>query len=1381
MRPTIGRPLANTRIYLLDAHGQPVPVGVAGELYIGGAGVARGYLNRPELTAERFVPDPFATSPGRGCTARAIWRAISPDGNIEFLGRIDYQVKIRGFRIELGEIEAALSQHPAVREAVVLAREDTPGDKRLVAYVVAQARPRLRISRSSCARTCARRCPSTWCPRRSSCWRRCRSRPNGKVDRKALPAPDGAAYASRGYEAPVGEVEETLAQIWAEVLKLERVGRHDNFFELGGHSLLAVTPDRAHAPRGIECRCTRALYHAHARGAGAAVGGESGEVAVPPNGIPADCTAISPEMLPLVELTPEEIERIVAGGAGGRVQRAGHLPAGAAAGGDSLSSPDGARGRSVSAATRWPASTARARLDGYLQAMQAVIDRHDILRTGVVWEGLAEPVQVVWRSAPLAIEEVSLDPAAGDVAEQLRARFDPRRYRLDVRQAPLLQDLHRQGSREGALGDVAVVPPPGDRSHDGGGDAAGDPGLSPWPGGRGCPRRCRFATSWRRRAWGCPGRSTRRTSRSCSGTWRSPRRPLGWWMCRAMARGSPKRTVRSMPQLAKRLRARARALGVSAASLCHLAYAQVLSRVSGREDVVFGTVLFGRMQGGEGAERVLGLFINTLPVRIRIGEQGVEQGVRETHAQLAQLLRHEHASLALAQRASAVAAPAPLFSSFLNYRYTPTQEQTEAADQALAGVESIAAEHRTNYPLQFSIDDRGDGFSLTAKVQLPVDPQRICAYMRTALEQLVIALETSPAAPLRSLQVLPAAERRQLVEEWNDTARDYGREARIHRLIEQQAAATPDSIALEFEGQALSYAEMNGRANQLARLLREKGVGPDVLVGVFAERSIEMVLALLAILKAGGAYVPLDPSYPAERLAHMLEDAQASLVLAQPQLASKLPSQVGDVHLLDSSWAAYAGVDGDDLDDIGTPRDLAYVIFTSGSTGRPKGAMNEHRGVCNRLLWLQEEFGLTAEDRVMQKTAISFDPSVREFFWPLLAGARLVIARPEGHLDTAYLADLIRSQQVTHLQFVPSMLRVFLEQSGIETCSSLKRVLCSGEALTHELQERFIARLPNVELHNLYGPTECSMTVGHWACRQGDEHLTVPIGRPGANVQLYVLDASLSPVPVGVAGELHIGGIQVGRGYAGRPDLTAERFVRDPFSDVAGARLYKTGDLVRYLSDGVIEYIGRIDYQVKFRGFRVELGEIEATLDKHPAVAQSAVMVRGDKSGDQRLVAYVISRKSDLSTAELKQHLSLQLPPYMIPSDYVQLASLPLTASGKVDRKALPAHERSGLDEATYVAPRTRTEEIVAGIWAEVLGLKRVGVEDNFFELGGHSLLAMQVVSRVREALDVELPLRDMFSAPTVKAHSNLIETLVRIRISGDGAGAQQNSEEFVL
>ena len=605
----------------------------------------------------------------------------------------------------------------------------------------------------------------------------------------------------------------------------------------------------------------------------------------------------------------------------------------------------------------------------------------------------------------------------------------------------------------------------------------------------------------------------------------------------------------------------------------------------------------------------------------------------------------------------------------------------------------------------------------------------------------------------------------------------YGGAARLHRLIERQATLASQSVALEFEGRELTYAALNRRANQLARVLRRRGVGPDGLVGVFAERSFEMVVALLAVLKAGGAYVPLDPSYPAERLAHMLEDARAPLVLAQPHLESRLPAQLAETLLLDSSREAYGGEAGEDLEDVGTPLDLAYVIFTSGSTGRPKGAMNTHRGIYNRLLWMQEEYGLTGNDRVLQKTPFSFDVSVWEFFWPLLTGARLVIARPEGHRDTAYLVRLIRDSKITTLHFVPSMLRVLLEEQRVEACGSLRRVICSGEALPRELQEHFFARLPGVELHNLYGPTEAAVDVTYWACRQGDDRLTVPIGRPVANTQIYVLDGRMQPVPVGVAGELVIGGVQVGRGYVGRDDLTAERFVPDPFSNAPGARLYKTGDLARHLADGVIEYLGRLDYQVKIRGQRIELGEIEAMLNKHVGVGQSVVMAREDTPGDQRLVAYVVARQPVPSTGELEEHLSRELPGYMVPTAFVFVGALPLTSSGKVDRRSLPPPDADDQRAQAIDLPRTPTERALADIWREVLRIEHVGARDNFFSLGGHSLLATRVTSRVQKRLGVRLPLNAFFRTPTIEALALIVDEATATRRAEDGT----DFEEFIL
>ncbi len=521
---------------------------------------------------------------------------------------------------------------------------------------------------------------------------------------------------------------------------------------------------------------------------------------------------------------------------------------------------------------------------------------------------------------------------------------------------------------------------------------------------------------------------------------------------------------------------------------------------------------------------------------------------------------------------------------------------------------------------------------------------------------------------MSDLPLLTNAERHQLLVEWNQTQVDYPRDRCLHELIEEQVARAPEATAVSFEDKELTYRQLNERANQLARYLQGLGVGADTLVAICMERSLEMVVGLLGILKAGGAYVPLDPEYPKERLAFMLEDAGVPVLLTHAPVAALLPAHSCRIVRLDADWPRIAGESVGNATSSVRAEHLAYMIYTSGSTGRPKGAMNTHVAIVNRLLWMQDAYRLTPSDRILQKTPFSFDFSVCEFFWPLLTGARVVMALPGGHKDGAYLAKLIRKEKITTIHFVPSMLSAFLEQGGLESsCASLKRVFCGGEALPFELQQRFFSLLP-AELHNLYGPTEAAVDVTYWACERESRRRTVPIGRPIANTQIYILDRHLQPKPVGVPGELHIGGIGLARGYHNRPELTAEKFIPDPFRKEAGARLYKTGDLARYLSDGAIEYLGRLDHQVKIRGFRIELGEIESVLVGHPGVREAVVVVRGVTPEDKRLVAYVAGRNGTVAPSELRTFLRQKLPDYMIPAAFVMLDRLPRTPNDKVDR-----------------------------------------------------------------------------------------------------------------
>ncbi|HYR09499.1 MAG TPA: amino acid adenylation domain-containing protein, partial [Longimicrobium sp.] len=993
--PAIGRALENVRVYVLDAAGRPAPVGVPGELYVGGVGVVRGYLGRPGLTAGKFVPDPFGGETGARLYRtgdRVRWR---PEGILEYLGRLDEQVKVRGFRIEPGEIEAVLSAHAEVREARVIVREDAPGETRLVAYVVGS------VEADELREHLRRSLPEYMVPSAFMVLEALPLTPNGKLDRKALPAPEGDAYARGSYEAPLGEVEAALAGMWAEMLGLERVGRRDHFFKLGGHSLLAIKLIERMRRAGLYTD-VRALFTTPVLADLAlAVGGVSSEIEIPANGIPEGCGSITPEMLPLVELSQPEIDGIVAEVPGGAGNVQDIYPLAPLQEGflfHYLLSEEGDPYLTPMVAE----FDTRARLDQYLAALQAVIDRHDILRTAVAWEELREPVQVVWRHAPLPVEEVELDAGAEDAPEQqLWRRYDPRHYRMDMDRAPLRRAYIAEDRARGRWLLLTLMH---HLTSDHESLEVQQEEIAAHLLGRESelPAPLPFRNYVAQARLGVSREEHERFFSGMLADVEEPTAPYGLLDVWGEGHGIGEAQLRVAGDVAARLRRRARALGVSAASLCHLAWAQVLARLSGRTDVVFGTLLFGRMQGGEGADRVMGPLINTLPVRIGVGEEAVEAAVRRTHALLADLLRHEHASLALAQRSSGVAAPAPLFTSLLNYRYGGgrggSQEagQAEQAEQAGEGVRGIRMQERTNYPVGLSIDDLGEEFWLTAQVAAPAEAEQVCRMMQTALERLVEALEATPGRAIGSIDVLPEAERRVVVEEWNRTDAEYPAGSPIHRLFEEQAERTPEATAVTFAGAALTYRELNHAANRLAHHLRRRGVRPETRVGICLERGPELVVAILAVLKAGGAYVPLDPAYPAERLAFMLADSGAPLLLTRLPLPEGLPPHAAQVVCLDADRerieAESAQAPAVDV----SPDHVAYVIYTSGSTGTPKGVMVPHRGVPNLAYAQARRFGIDGTSRVLQFASFSFDAAVWEVFSALLAGAALVMASREG-------------------------------------------------------------------------------------------------------------------------------------------------------------------------------------------------------------------------------------------------------------------------------------------------------------------------------------------------------------------------------------------------
>ncbi|HEY2737177.1 MAG TPA: amino acid adenylation domain-containing protein, partial [Thermoanaerobaculia bacterium] len=803
----------------------------------------------------------------------------------------------------------------------------------------------------------------------------------------------------------------------------------------------------------------------------------------------------------------------------------------------------------------------------------------------------------------------------------------------------------------------------------------------------------------------------------------------------------------------------------------------LLGRLTGQEDLLVGSPTTGRRD--RDLDGVAGYFVNPLVLRAELaGDPCFAELLARAHRTVTAGLEHRDLPLAqLTRRLQAVRDPGrpPVFQVlFVLQQATPEQEPGLAAFAVgQAGVrveleglalESLRLDRGTSQlDLTLSAAEVGDTLALSCEYDTALFDGVTIGRWLGHLRTLLAAATARPESRLGELDLLTAEETLQL-RAWNETATTYPLERPLHAWIEEQAGATPEAVAVVFEGEELTYGELDRRANRLAHRLRARSCGPESRVGVLLERSCELLVALLGILKAGAAYVPLDPEHPAERLAFLERDARLRLVLTRRDLAGRLPAdRSGDLSgggdrllFLEPGEPAAGDPAGETRPAVPVDPDCpAYVLYTSGSTGRPKGVVISHRAIANRLLWMQDALRLSAADRVLQKTPFSFDVSVWELFWPLMTGARLVVAVPGGHRDNAYLARLVAEEGITVLHFVPSMLQLFLEEPGVEACRSLRDVVCSGEALPPELARRFAARLGagigQPRLHNLYGPTEAAVDVTSWVCGEGDDRASVPIGRPIANTRIHLLGPGLLPVPVGVPGELFIAGVNLARGYVDRPDLTAERFLPDPLGEGPGERVYRTGDLARRRSDGAIEFLGRLDHQVKIRSVRVELGEIEAALDRHPAVAQSVAGVDGE-GGDRRLIAHLLLRPGAAApgAAELRGFLRAILPDAMVPSAFVPLSAFPLTASGKVDRKALPAPVPVSPPLAS--GGGSELERTIAGLWSEALGVPQVGLEDNFFDLGGHSMLLQRVQLRLREATGREVSLLDLLTHATVRS-----------------------------
>ncbi|BAZ03055.1 amino acid adenylation domain-containing protein (plasmid) [Tolypothrix tenuis PCC 7101] len=1336
----IGQPIPDLQLYILDADGNPLPTGVIGEMYVGGAGVARGYLNRPELTAERFVQDYFADITAK--SASRLYRTgdlgrFLPNGDLEYLGRIDDQVKIRGFRIEIGEIETAISQVPQVQEAIVLVDVDTEThQKRLIAYIVCT--PGQQPTIETLRNYLQQQLPDYMVPSQIVYLDKFPLTPNGKLDKKALPKPEiQRENLEVAFVPSATETEEILAKIWQQVLEVNQVGRFDNYFVLGGDSIRSIRVVSLAQAQGLNLKLEQIFAHP--------VLSDLAEFLT-------TATATDNHHLdtqPFALIAPQDREKLPDGAED--AYPVGQLQAGMLFHGE----------YSEASTTYHDVFSFRIRIPFDLAIWEAaykqMFARHRVLRTAFYLAEFTQPIQVILKEVPSQIIFADLTALSAAAQDDYIQEFiiKERANRFDYKQAPLIRfHIH--------LLDENVIQASFTLHHaimDGWSLAnflseltglylhlmnRGVPALPPAP----TLEYSRFIALEQQALADVKQREFWQNQLAEIPLTQLPRWPGVVFSGSRMGKFDiilPVNISQAVKTLAKQL-------GVPLKTLFLAVHLQVISFYSGETEIVTGLVSNGRPTETD-SDRVLGLFLNTIPLRLSLQRGSWVDLIKQTWQAEQELMPYRRFPLAEIQR---LHRSQSLYETSFNFvHFHVYQGLLNWRDVELIKAESL---DESSIPLAVTWNEEVGGehisFNITYDRQEFAEAQifNIGNYYQNSINALI----ANPHGEMGiSLFSIPGKQRENYPLPVTP----------VHEIVAQQAAANPEAIAIICEGESWTYSQLNHKANQLARFLLELGISAEQPVGICLERSFDMVCAMLAVLKAGGCYVPIDPHYPMARIQSMLADAQIQLLLSRSDLEI-FSDFVGDncqIICVDIYQEKIAVQSVADLEIAVLNENIAYIIFTSGSTGRPKGITISHQALADHQAWFLATFGVTSHDVVLQKTPFSFDASVWEFWTPLMVGAKLVMAQPGGHQDPAYLVNTIQQEKVTLLQLVPSLLEMLLGEPGFAECSSLRLVFSGGEALKKRVWDEF-AQLLAIPLVNLYGPAETTIDVAFHKCQLNEITDTIPIGQPVNHADLYILNSLMQPVPIGTPGELYIAGCQLARGYAYAPGITAERFIPDPFAENLGSRMYRTGDRARYLPDGRIEFLGRVDQQVKIRGFRIETGEIVAALEQPAWVVRAVTKAIAITDKPQRLVAYLQLQTPPANWQTLlRSHLSELLPDYMMPSLFVSLDVWPLLPNGKINLNALPIPDEENIvTHQQYIAPRTEIEQILTQLWQQVLQVSQVGIADNFFELGGDSILALQIIAKARDAGFYFTP-QDLFKNPQIEALAAQVKTSNKI------------------